>query len=60
MEPTPKQQERLRQLEVAVQRLDQLAEKERLDPVEMKGAVKTITDSIESLRILVAQVIDAL
>lgn len=60
MEPTPKQEERLRQLEVAVQRLDQLAERDRLDPADVKGAVRTIADSIESLRILVAQLIDAL
>lgn len=60
MEPTPKQAERLRQLEDAMRSLDRLAEKDRLDPADVKGAVRTIADSIESLRILVAQLIDAL
>jgi hypothetical protein len=60
MQPTPKQAERLRRLEEAVRTLDRMAEQDRLDPDQMRAAIRTIADAIESLRILVAQTIDAL
>ncbi len=60
MEPTPKQAERLGQLETAVQELDALAERGRFNKDDLRSITKTVADSLESLRILVAQAIDAL
>lgn len=60
MEPTPKQAERLERVEIAVKQLDRLAEKEKFDVRDAQEAVRTTSDALESLRILVAQAIDAL
>lgn len=60
MQPTPKQEERLERVETAVKQLDRLAEKEKFDVRDAQEAVRVTSDALESLRILVAQVIDAL
>lgn len=60
MEPTPQQAERLQRIETAVKQLDRMVEKGKFEPSDVQQAVKTISDAIESLRILAAQTIDAL
>lgn len=60
MQPTPKQTERLQRVEVAVKQLDKMVERGKMEPRDVEMAVKTISDALESLRILVAQTIDAL
>lgn len=60
MQPTPKQAERLERVEIAVKQLDRLAEKETFDVRDAQEAARTTSDALESLRILVAQAIDAL
>lgn len=60
MQPTPKQAERLRQLEAAVKKLDSLSQRDRPNSEEIRTMVRTVADALESLRILVAQTIDAL
>lgn len=60
MQPTPKQAERLQRVEVAVKQLDKMVERGKMEPRDVEMAVKTISDALESLRILVAQTIDAL
>ena len=60
MQPTPKQAERLERVEIAVKQLDRLAEKDKFDVRDAQEAARTASDALESLRILIAQTIDAL
>jgi hypothetical protein len=60
MEPTPKQVERLQRVETAVKQLDRIIEKPKVDLEDVREALRHTSDSLDALRILVAQTIDAL